>query len=73
MTVGRPDYGLDAPGVVRNLFVAAALGLALFASRAFGVWSTVLSLGPVRIELGRNGPWRRARLSRDGDVDDLDQ
>jgi arsenite methyltransferase len=55
MTVGRPDYGLDAHGVVRNLFVAAALGLALFSSRAFGVWSTVLRLGPVRIELAGMG------------------
>jgi ubiquinone/menaquinone biosynthesis C-methylase UbiE len=35
----RPDYGLDAPGVVRNLFLAGAAGLALWASVAVGLWS----------------------------------
>src|SRR5437763_13847189 len=33
-----PDYGLDAPGVVRNLFLAGGLGWALFASAALGLW-----------------------------------
>src|SRR5262245_8849195 len=35
----RPDYGLDAPGVVRNLFLVAAAGLVLWASAAVGLWS----------------------------------
>jgi ubiquinone/menaquinone biosynthesis C-methylase UbiE len=26
----KPDYGIDAPGVIRNLFVAAAVALVLF-------------------------------------------
>src|SRR5262249_28434343 len=29
----------DAPGVVRNLFVVAALGLGLYATAALGLWS----------------------------------
>lgn len=35
----KPDYGIDAPGVVRNLFLASALGLALFATALAGLWS----------------------------------
>ena len=41
----RADYGLDAPGVVRNLAVVAALGLGLFASVATGRWSGLVRLG----------------------------
>ncbi|MBX9579271.1 MAG: class I SAM-dependent methyltransferase [Gemmataceae bacterium] len=33
----RPDYGLDAPGVVRNLFVAGAVALAAGAAASFGL------------------------------------
>ena len=33
----RPDYGLDAPGVVRNLFVAGAAALAVGAAASFGL------------------------------------
>lgn len=51
----RPDYGLDAPGVVRNLFLAAAAGLAIFASRALHLWSAVLPLGPIRLDLSGMG------------------
>jgi len=35
----KPDYGLDAPGVVRNLALVAAAGLAVFLSAAAGLWS----------------------------------
>jgi SAM-dependent methyltransferase len=45
--VSQPDYGLDAPPVVRNLLVAAAIGLGLWAGAAAGLWS-----GAVRIPLG---------------------
>jgi len=34
----RPDYGLDAPGVVRNLFLAGAAGLVLWLGSALRVW-----------------------------------
>ena len=36
---GRPDYGLDAPGVVRNLFLAGGTGLLVWATAAAGFWS----------------------------------
>jgi SAM-dependent methyltransferase len=36
---GRPDYGLDAPGVVRNLFLAGGTGLLVWATAAAGLWS----------------------------------
>lgn len=32
-----PDYGIDAPGVVRNLFIVTVVGVALFVTaRAAG-------------------------------------
>ncbi len=40
----RPDYGLDAPGVVRNLVVVAAAGLGFFLSSRT-VWSGLIPLG----------------------------
>jgi ubiquinone/menaquinone biosynthesis C-methylase UbiE len=46
----KPDYGIDAPGVVRNLFLAGAAGLLLWASRAAGLWSGVVwsfEVGPM--------------------------
>ncbi|MEO8432115.1 MAG: class I SAM-dependent methyltransferase [Acidobacteriota bacterium] len=39
----RPDYGLDAPGVVRNLFVLGGLCVALVASVRLGAWSGVVA------------------------------
>jgi arsenite methyltransferase len=50
-----PDYGLDAPGVVRNLFVAGAAGLLVFASKALGLWPAAITLGPVRFDLAPMG------------------
>ncbi|GAC1536010.1 MAG: class I SAM-dependent methyltransferase [Myxococcales bacterium] len=41
----RPDYGLDAPSVVRNLGIFALLGFALFGSVSAGLWSGRISLG----------------------------
>jgi SAM-dependent methyltransferase len=46
-TSGKPDYGIDAPGVIRNLFAVAFCGLALDVSARFGFWSGVV--GPVRV------------------------
>jgi hypothetical protein len=31
VTVQRPDYGIDAPGVVRNLFLVGIIGIAAWA------------------------------------------
>jgi len=62
---GSPDYGLDAPGVVRNLLVVGAAGLLLWASRALGLWPALLVLGPVagltlRFPLAVIGLWAGA-------------
>jgi SAM-dependent methyltransferase len=43
------DYGLDAPPVVRNLLIAAACGLGLWAAAAARLWS-----GTMRLSLGGN-------------------
>ena len=34
-----PNYGLDAPVAVRNMLIAAALGLISLITRLMGVWS----------------------------------
>ena len=38
----KPDYGIDAPGVVRNLFLVAIFGLAAFFTARAGLWSGLL-------------------------------
>ena len=50
-----PDYGLDAPGAVRNLFIVAGAGLLAWVTFAAHLWSGVLALGPFRFPLGRMG------------------
>lgn len=50
-----PDYGLDAPGVVRNLLLAGGLGLAVAAAVRLGAIPPVLKLGPVGLELSGTG------------------
>jgi arsenite methyltransferase len=56
-----PDYGIDAPGVVRNLLIAAAAGIVLWITTAFGWWSgqIVAPLGRVRLvfPIGASGVW----------------
>jgi arsenite methyltransferase len=44
----QPDYGVDAPGVIRNLFLAAAGGvlLALFAPRVLHMGSVDIGVHP---------------------------
>jgi SAM-dependent methyltransferase len=42
-TSTKPDYGIDAPGVIRNLVIAAIAGLALFLTARFGLWSGVIA------------------------------
>ena len=49
----KPDYGIDAPGVIRNLFLAAAAGLVLFGTAAAGLWSGIL----FHINLAGMGFW----------------
>jgi ubiquinone/menaquinone biosynthesis C-methylase UbiE len=43
----KPDYGLDAPLVVRNLALVAATGLFVFLSAALGLWSGAIFGIPV--------------------------
>jgi arsenite methyltransferase len=57
-----PDYGLDAPKVVRNLVLAGVLGLLLFAIAGLGLWSGELVFGPIaglvlRFPLAGTGLW----------------
>jgi ubiquinone/menaquinone biosynthesis C-methylase UbiE len=42
MATKKPDYGLDAPGVVRNLALVALAGFLTFATALAGLWSGVL-------------------------------
>lgn len=50
-----PDYGLDAPAVVRNLVLCGTAGLVIFGGKALGLWSAVLPIGPVRFEFASMG------------------
>ena len=53
--VGAADYGLDAPGVVRNLLFAGAVGLGLWIVTLTGVWSGRVIVGPLLFPLGNIG------------------
>lgn len=44
----KPDYGLDAPAVVRNLIIASVAGAVLSTTVALGLWS-----GELVVPLGR--------------------
>jgi len=37
-TMTRPDYGIDAPGMVRNLLIAGTVALTLLLLAPFGFW-----------------------------------
>ena len=41
-TDGRADYGLDAPGVVRNLVMVSVIGFSIFGVAKAHVWSGVI-------------------------------
>lgn len=43
----KPDYGLDAPGVIRNCFLIAAIGFGVNLTATFGLWSGVLFRVPL--------------------------
>jgi SAM-dependent methyltransferase len=64
----RPDYGLDAPGVVRNLLLGGGVGLALWIAGISGLWSGEWVLGPIggvtlRFPLTRMGLWAGAGMT----------
>jgi SAM-dependent methyltransferase len=37
--LAQPDYGIDAPGIVRNLFLGGMVGLVLWGTAVLGLWS----------------------------------
>src|SRR5689334_9355034 len=39
----RPDYGVDAPGTVRNLLLFGSAGLIVWVTAALGLWSGKVS------------------------------
>src|SRR5881397_3280080 len=49
----KPDYGIDAPGVVRNLFIASGGGLAAYLTARSGLWSGVVA----HVGLSTTGLW----------------
>lgn len=50
-----PDYGLDAPGAVRNLFIASGVGLLLFLAKLAHLWSGKVTLGTASFNLAPMG------------------
>ena len=58
-TPGRPDYGLDAPGVVRNLLLVGAAGFALLILSTLGVLPAVPGF-----QVGVCSPWDRCAPTR---------
>ena len=56
----RLDYGIDAPGVIRNLLV---IGAALIVS---GLMFPTIHLGPVTVLWGRSAPWPGASCMASG-------
>src|SRR5256885_16790014 len=60
----RAEYGIDAPGVIRNLLIVAVAGFLLWISAVAGLWSGVLAfnLGSARVRfpLGWMAIWPAA-------------
>lgn len=42
-TEPKPDYGIDAPGVIRNLLIAAVAGCAAHLTTQLGLWSGIIA------------------------------
>jgi arsenite methyltransferase len=51
MAAERTDYGIDAPGVVRNLVLVGLAGLAVWASVVLRLWSGRFRVGPITFDL----------------------
>src|SRR5919206_1513523 len=47
----KADYGIDAPGVIRNLLIVAVVGLLAWGTMALELWSGVVRIGAVRLGL----------------------
>src|SRR5207248_9652552 len=53
----KPNYGIDAPGVIRNLVLVFVAGIAIWATAAAHFWSGIVVLGPVRLGLAYMALW----------------
>ncbi|HKO56545.1 MAG TPA: class I SAM-dependent methyltransferase [Thermoanaerobaculia bacterium] len=53
----RANYGIDAPGVIRNLLLVTVIGLLLWGTAAAGLWSGFLGNAHVRINIARTVIW----------------
>src|SRR4051812_2218333 len=53
----RANYGIDAPGVIRNLLLVTAGGLLIWGTAAAGLWSSVLGNAHVRINIAQTVIW----------------
>jgi len=56
----KADYGVDAPGVIRNLFLVAILGFVIWLTAGLGWWSGDLAGFGVRLPLSHIAPWPAA-------------
>ncbi|MEA2788904.1 MAG: hypothetical protein QOG73_1310 [Acetobacteraceae bacterium] len=56
----NPDYGVDAPGVIRNLLVVAITGFVIWLTARLGWWSGDLAGFGVRLPLSHIAPWPAA-------------
>jgi arsenite methyltransferase len=59
-TVKPPDYGIDAPGVIRNLLIVSVTGFLLWLTMTLGWWSGDLAAAGVRLRLGNMAIWPAA-------------
>ena len=56
----KPDYGVDAPGVIRNLLIVAVAGFLIWLTARLGWWSGDLSAYGVHLPLAFIAPWPAA-------------
>jgi ubiquinone/menaquinone biosynthesis C-methylase UbiE len=55
-----PDYGIDAPGVIRNLLLVTVAGFLIWITARLGWWSGNIGGGGVILPLSHIAPWPAA-------------
>jgi len=55
-----PDYGVDAPGVIRNLLLVTVAGFLIWITARMGWWSGNIGGGGVILPLSHIAPWPAA-------------
>jgi len=58
--VKKPDYGVDAPGVIRNLLIVAVAGVLIWLTARLGWWSGNIGGFGVILPLSHIAPWPAA-------------